>query len=460
MKKVPIFLWFLLPMLACVLLLPPLSLYVFRTRAEDQALVTAEKDLRALQQEIAQLAAETLPVTSPRETRMQPFLRSVSGIISRTGGSARLLLYAEGERLIYPMETDAAEAEGLAAAVAGMLGNTSQDTVIRTEVDEEAYLVYISPSPIQTKRLTWLVTYCPIASIGTWATSAGRTVLLLSLGLCIVFVLMVFLMVHPLTRSLERVADAAQKIRQRDFITVKKPFPTKELESLRLSINAMSEQLKNADRKEKAFFQNVSHELRTPLMSIGGYAQGIEQGVFSDDQEAAHIILAESQRLTEMVQGLLTLSRLDQQDEAPILSDHSVAELLDGAVDRINGIALRKGITVERKDETSGMELRTDEKRLGLILDNLLSNAVRYAKTTVWIDTAIQGDNLILTVADDGDGIEEKDLPYIFDRCYTGKGGHNGLGLAIAQAAAKSIGAELTAKNGPEGAVFTLTLRI
>ena len=106
------------------------------------------------------------------------------------------------------------------------------------------------------------------------------------------------------------------------------------------------------------------------------------------------------------------------------------------------------------------MRLRTDEKRVALILDNLLSNAVRYAKTTVRIGAALQGDRLTFTVEDDGDGIEEKDLPYIFDRCYTGKGGHNGLGLALAKAAATSLSAELTVKNGPEGAVFQLILDV
>lgn len=461
MKKTSIFVWFLLPMLMCVLLLPPLSLYVFRSRAEDQARAAAEKDLAALQQEISQLAADMLPVSvSPRDTRIQPFLRSVSAVISRTGGSARLLLFADGDRLIYPAEAEASEAEGLAAVVTGMLGSSPQDTVLSVGSDGETYLLYISPCPVQTKRLTWLVTYCPVASIGTWVDSAGKTVLLLSLGLSVVFALTVFFLAHSLTRSLRMVESAAQQIQEKRFVTMERPFPTRELESLRLSVNSMSEQLKNADKKEKTFFQNVSHELRTPLMSISGYAQGIEQGVFPDDREAARVILSESQRLTEMVQGLLALSRLDRQDEPPAPEDLSVPELLDEAANRIRGVALQRGIVLECRDDTDGMSLRSDEKRVGLILDNLLSNAVRYAKSTVFLGAARQGDRFILTVEDDGDGIEEKDLPYIFDRCYTGKGGHNGLGLALAKAAASSLGAELTAENGPRGAVLKLIFKL
>ena len=461
MKKASIFLWFLLPLLICVLLLPPISYTVFRSRAEKQAYALAEQDLHALQDEVARLAQEMLPESvDPKGSRIQPFLRSVSSAISRAGGSARLLLYADESRLIYPAAEDAADVLALSSLVAESLGQNGNGSTFSVRVDEEAYLVHISPSPVRTKRLTYLVAYCPIASIGPWVADAGRTVLLLSLALSLIFALLAFALVRRLTRSLQTVEAAAEQIRSKNFITVSKPFPTRELDSLRVSVNAMSEQLKNADQREKAFFQNVSHELRTPLMSISGYAQGIEQEVFSDDKEAARIILSESQRLTEMVNTLLALSRLDRKDEPPIVTEHTAAELISEAADRIAGVCLQRGIALERRDGSGGMRLRTDEKRVALILDNLLSNAVRYAKTTVRIGAALQGDRLTFTVEDDGDGIEEKDLPYIFDRCYTGKGGHNGLGLALAKAAATSLSAELTVKNGPEGAVFQLILDV
>lgn len=459
MKKPSIFLWFLLPMLIGVLLLPPISYSVFHRQAEQQALAMAEKDLGALQNEISQLAAEMLPESvSPRETRIQPFLRNVSSTISKTVGSARLLLFADQDRLIYPPEEESASVLALASVVAENLHRRESNAVVQVQADGESYLLYISPSPVQTKRLTYLVTYCPIASIGTWVANAGRTVLLLSLGVSLIFALLVFLLVHRLTRSLQTVEQAAQQIQSKQFVSMDRVFPAKELESLRLSVNAMSDQLKNADRKEKTFFQNISHELRTPLMSIGGYAQGIEQGVFSDEKEAARIILSESERLTEMVKGLLTLSKLDRKDESPTFAALTISELTGPAMDRIAGVALQKGIWLEQQDDTDGMSLTTDAKRVGLILDNLLSNGVRYAKTVVRIGATVSEDLVVLTVSDDGSGIDKEDLPYIFDRCYTGKGGNNGVGLALAKAAAESIGAELTAENGEKGAVFRLTL--
>lgn len=460
MKRMSIFLWLLLPMLIAVLLLPPISFYVFRSEAEKQARTQAENDLIALQTEVASLAAETLPETvTPKGNRIQPFLRSVSSVISQTGGSARLLMYADGNHLIYPTEGEATDVETLSGVVAGLLDHSETETVLEIECEAETYLIYVSPSPVETKRLTYLVTYCPVAMIGTWVSTAGRTVLLLSVGVSVLFALLVLMMAHRLTRSLRTVEQTAEQISRKNFITAEKTFPTKELESLRHSINAMSEQLKHADRKEKTFFQNISHELRTPLMSIGGYAQGIEQDVFPDAKDAARVILSESERLTDMVNELLKLSKLDKQEESPILSPIALHALIEPAMDRIAGVALKAKVNLFWKDETSDALLTTDENRIGLIFDNLLSNAVRYAKSSVTIRTSVRDNLIVLTVEDDGEGISEEDLPHIFDRCYIGKGGHNGVGLALAKATAESIGAEMTAQNGPSGAIFRLKVK-
>lgn len=94
------------------------------------------------------------------------------------------------------------------------------------------------------------------------------------------------------------------------------------------------------------------------------------------------------------------------------------------------------------------------------VLENLLTNAIRYAKTTVTISLVAHEDQTIIAVSDDGDGIDEKDLPHLFERCYKGRGGNFGIGLAIAHSAAKKMGGHLEATNQPEGgAVFRLFLK-
>ena len=91
---------------------------------------------------------------------------------------------------------------------------------------------------------------------------------------------------------------------------------------------------------------------------------------------------------------------------------------------------------------------------------NLMTNAIRYAMTTVTIEVTEEKNKVIISVSDDGKGIAPKDLPHLFERCYKGEGGHFGLGLSIASTAAAAMGGELTAANRQDGgAIFTLILQ-
>ncbi len=92
-------------------------------------------------------------------------------------------------------------------------------------------------------------------------------------------------------------------------------------------------------------------------------------------------------------------------------------------------------------------------------MDNLLTNTIRYAKETVTIEIIPKEDKIYISVSDDGEGIDEKDLPHLFERCYKGKDGHFGLGLSIAHTAVSAMNGKLIAENNPTGgAVFTVIL--
>ena len=224
-------------------------------------------------------------------------------------------------------------------------------------------------------------------------------------------------------------------------------------------MNGMARQLQRSDQVQKDFFQNVSHELRNPLMSISGYAQGIEQGVFPAPKEAAHTILEESVRLTALVNSLLTLSRMESGQNAPALAPVLLGEAIGDCLDRFHGLALQKGVTLAAPAVDGTLAVLGDEELLGKVLDTLVSNAVRYAKTAVTVAVAAERGRVQISVLDDGAGIGEKDLPHLFERCYKGPGGNFGLGLSIAQTAARAMGGTLAAANRPEGgAAFTLTL--
>ena len=101
-----------------------------------------------------------------------------------------------------------------------------------------------------------------------------------------------------------------------------------------------------------------------------------------------------------------------------------------------------------------------EEELFGKVLENLLTNAIRYAKTTVKIFVKAEKEQVAISVLDDGDGIDEKDLPHLFERCYKGRGGNFGIGLAIAHSAVEKMNGQLEAANQYEGgAVFRILLK-
>ena len=199
--------------------------------------------------------------------------------------------------------------------------------------------------------------------------------------------------------------------------------------------------------------------MRNPLMSISGYAQGIEQGFLKEPGSAAHIILEESRRLTELVNRLLTLSRMENGEKTASPELLYVDEAVEDCLDRVNGLAMDKGVTLRLFSFDHEMRVWADEELLATIMDNLLTNAIRYARKNVGVEVQKGGGAVRIRVADDGEGISPEDFPHIFERCYKGKGGIFGIGLAIARTAARSMSGELMAENrAVGGAVFTCVL--
>ena len=325
---------------------------------------------------------------------------------------------------------------------------------IRTAEGEE-YLVSIYPKQISKTQDGFIITYCPVAAIDAWVARASVLVLLISLASAIVLIAIQRHTAEKITQQFEALAAEAERIGSGDFTPIAREFTIEELVVLSASMNHMSAMLRGARESEQKFYQNVSHDLRTPLMSIGGYAQGIETGIMTDYMHAAHIISEESARLTQYVSDLLTLSRLESGEKFQ-LERLDLADCIEESFEHMNGLALKHGVELKVEMPKRELLVEADAAQLVRILDNLISNAVRYAHHTVWIQVTA-ADAITLRVADDGDGIEESELPHIFERSYKGEKGGFGFGLAIASNAARNMNATLRAGNRPEGgAVFTL----
>ena len=215
---------------------------------------------------------------------------------------------------------------------------------------------------------------------------------------------------------------------------------------------------KEAERQQ-TFFQNASHELKTPLMAIQGYAEGIQAGVM-DTGSAAEVILKESDRMTELVDELLDISKIDMGRQPLALSEMDVRELLYDSIRAVEPAAAGGGIAIVPDFPETPVMVSCDDTRLRRAVTNILSNGVRYAHSQLHLTCRTEKRHVTIRIQDDGDGIAEADLPHIFDRFYMGKSGKSGIGLALAKEIIHLHKGTIRAYNGDSGAVFEISIPV
>jgi signal transduction histidine kinase len=215
---------------------------------------------------------------------------------------------------------------------------------------------------------------------------------------------------------------------------------------------------KEAERQQ-TFFQNASHELKTPLMAIQGYAEGIQAGVM-DTASAAEVILAESDRMTELVDELLDISKIDMGRQQLALSEMDVRELLYDSIRAVEPAAAAGGITIVPDFPETPVMVSCDDTRLRRAVTNILSNGVRYARSELRLTCRADRRHVTIRIQDDGDGIAEEDLPHIFDRFYMGKNGKSGIGLALTKEIIHLHKGTIRAYNGDGGAIFEISIPV
>lgn len=211
--------------------------------------------------------------------------------------------------------------------------------------------------------------------------------------------------------------------------------------------------------QQQTFFQNASHELKTPLMAIQGYAEGIQAGVM-DTGSAAEVILEESDRMTELVEELLAISKIDMGRQQLALSEMDIRELLYDSIRAVESAAAASGITIAPDFSEEPIMVKCDDTQMRRAVTNILTNGLRYARSELRLTCRADRRQVTIRIQDDGDGIAEADLPHIFDRFYMGQSGKSGIGLALTREIIHLHKGTIRARNGDTGAVFEISIPV
>lgn len=255
---------------------------------------------------------------------------------------------------------------------------------------------------------------------------------------------------NSVAKPIERLTSLVGEIKNDELLIIDDTSDNIELQKLTNEINALNRRIYHYDKSQRNFLHNASHELRTPLMSIQGYADGIEMDIFSDYKGTAHLISEQSKRLTKLVDSLLKLARAENFNNNQKLTRLNLSDSLLNLLNSYNGYALSQDIKINL-DIAPNIFVNSNTELLQGSVGNIISNAILYAKSTVEISLKQVGENSLITIKDDGNGIENVDT--IFDKFSKGDDGNFGLGLSIAKTSVEMMNGRISVSNN-NGAVF------
>ena len=328
----------------------------------------------------------------------------------------------------------------------------------------------------------WAIAAFPLADVQ--ATVARLVLLQLLVGLAVVVIAgaIGYVLVRRSLKPLDDMADTAQEIAAGDLsLRVADDASSTEVHELSTSFNTMvtrieesfaaqqeSEiQARASEERMRRFVADAGHELRTPLTSIRGYAELIEQGAADDPAQALSRIQDEAVRMGGLVDDLQLLARLDQQRPLD-LEVVDIRDVVTSAVDAAQATQPDRTITVV----TDGPDpvVNGEGRQLRQVLDNLLSNALRYSSWETAVDVRIVTDAELpglvrVDVIDRGIGLTPDECARVFERLYrTDEArsrvyGGSGLGLAIVKSIVEAHGGQVSVTSEPgQGSDFGFTI--
>lgn len=319
---------------------------------------------------------------------------------------------------------------------------------------------------------TALFLYTPIVGINK-TIDAIETLLGYSLLLGILIAAVFgFGISRSLTRPIANIAKAARSFAQGDYSSRASATGKDEIGDLGRTFNNMAHAIADIDKNRRDFLANVTHELKTPIASIQALTEAILDGLTTQpgqQQRYLTTIVGETQRISRLIDDLLKLAQLEVSELSIENQAVNLAEILTIEQEKFNPQLTEKEISLVLSVPNDLPLLHADPDRLMQVFANLISNAIRHSPpaSTITISAKAAAPWVIVAVSDQGPGIPDNVLPFIWDRFYrvdqarSRNHGGTGLGLTITKKLIQAMGGQINAVSQPDqGTTFTFTLPI
>jgi two-component system sensor histidine kinase BaeS len=295
-------------------------------------------------------------------------------------------------------------------------------------------------------------------SVTTVVITASIVAVIASIGLAVVLARM-------LARPLDEIGAAARRIADGDYAARVPREGPEELTSLADSFNQMAASLEQQEEMRRDFIANAAHELRTPLTNLQGYLEALRDGVITADRSTYESLHEEADRLVRLSRSLDALAEGDAGTTSPVAVDLDLATAVTAALELAGPLIERAGLRLQT-DMPATLPARADPDRLAQVLANLLSNAVRYTPRggTVTVRAERRPGDVLVSIANTGEGIPPDDLERVFERFYRveksrdrARGGA-GIGLAIVKQLVEQAGGRVGAESSDGATRFWFSL--
>jgi signal transduction histidine kinase len=303
-----------------------------------------------------------------------------------------------------------------------------------------------------------------LLQLNTAAYEAGAVAIVIA-------ILLALLLTHQILKPVQQLTTAARNMTSGNLTQRVEVHGKDEIAELANSFNLMADSIAQSEDRRKAMTADIAHELRTPLTVQRASLEAMQDGVYPVNQENIQTILDQNLVLTRLVEDLRTLALVDAGELKLEYSPFEINPMLKKVIERFEPYANKHDVQIilEEAPDSQSIYFNGDSVRIGQIISNLLSNALKFSPENSSVTVRVQTNPgyAIISVRDQGPGIPESQLPELFERFYrgdlkhlNGEGG-TGLGLAISRQLALAHGGDLIAENHPAGgALFSLRLPI
>lgn len=262
-------------------------------------------------------------------------------------------------------------------------------------------------------------------------------------------------MARRISRPLSELTETTSNIAEGEFGEMVKVTGGREIEALATAFNTLSEKLKRTEELRNNMVADIAHELRTPLTTLRCDFEAVKDGLLEPDPEVLNNLLGDIIVLSRLVEDLQELSLAEAGQLKLEMGEVDVKGVIDELAARFGSESAGRGVSLETGVDTGLPPIQADPLRIAQVLGNLVKNALIHTPEggAVKIGASRSGREVVVTVSDNGPGIPEDDLPFIFerfcrlDRSRARKTGGSGLGLTIAKTIVDAHGGYIWAES-------------